>query len=129
MEKQAVLSQTGLMLLALQPLFLAILFICEILRNAPSALWVSFMAFSSLPSKMESQLLTTSEEKRIPWPRGPITPWPRGPMAPSTSLRVCVHLDVCAPVHMLKNAGSKGLVCSQTSQLHNFIIREDANVP
>lgn len=58
-----------------------------------------------------------------------LAPWPHDPMAPSTSLLVCVHLDVCAPVHTLKNAGSKGLVCSQTNQLHNFIIREDANVP
>ena len=34
-KEQAVSSQAGLILLALQPLFSAILFICEILRNAP----------------------------------------------------------------------------------------------
>ena len=59
---------------------------------------------------------------------GPLALWPHDPMAPSMSLRVCVHWDACAPVHTLENAGRKGLVCSQTSQFHNFIIREDANV-
>ena len=62
------------------------------------------------------------------WPHDPMALWPHDPMAPSMSLRVCVHGDACAPVHTLENAGRKGLVCSQTSQFHNFIIREDANV-
>lgn len=34
-KEQTVSSQAALILLALQPLFAAILFICEILRNAP----------------------------------------------------------------------------------------------
>ena len=33
------------------------------------------------------------------WPHNPMAPWPYDPMAPSMRLRVCVHLDVCAPVH------------------------------
>lgn len=54
------------------------------------------------------------------WPHNPMAPWPYDPMAPSMRLRVCVHLDVCAPVHTLENTGRSLLPNKSAPQFHNY---------
>ena len=119
-KEQTVLSQTGLMLLALQPLFPAILFICKILRNALSTLWVSFMAFSfPLLSKMQSQLLTALEEKRVPWPHGLMTPWPCDPMHEPVCVYALGCVCSCAHARECREHGSCLLPNKSAPQFHN----------
>ena len=59
----------------------------------------------------------TWEEHQVPWPHGPCM-----------CTCACALGCVCFCAHT-REAESTGLVCSQTCQPHNFIIREDANVP